>query len=206
MNPKPKARLSAYLHRRRLLGDLGRRKVAIEAIDRERTPLEFARACRDLGERYAELGDTGAAIRWFGHAIDGYLRAGLSGAAGMMCRKVIEFEPRVVRARATLAMLHLAAGREVDAIEEIRRYVEATRERGERYELTWHRLRVFAEVAQNVDVRTAIGDSLRELGAAGTELELLDGSPVPCPREPAISPEDRWAKLLSAVLDPAVPV
>ena len=90
-----------------------------------------------------------------------------------MCRKVIQYEPRVIRARATLSMLLLARRDYETAGEEIREYVDLTRERGVDIELTRERLRVLAELADDPDVRTLVAHSLIELGATELGNEVL---------------------------------
>lgn len=168
-------------------------------MDREQAPLAVARLCHDLAQLSLGEGRRVEAIRWFGQSIDAYVYAGFTGAAAAMCVKLIRLDPRVIRARATLAMLHLANGQIDEALVAIGDYVSATRVRGERAEVTEERLLLLASLADHPAVRTLIGKSLIELGArdAGNEvLRRADGPPS------AMSDQERWRRLLEAALQP----
>src|SRR5690606_3206194 len=112
---------------------------------------------------HAEAGNRLEAIRWYGQSIDAYTYAGFSDAAIALCRKLIRFEPRVIRARGTLATLLLERRDYQAAREEIRGYVEVTRERGVDIELTCERLRAMAESTDDPEVRALIARSLMDL-------------------------------------------
>jgi hypothetical protein len=193
-------RLLTLRRRRRADDEIDRLRSEIAATDRDRAPLAAARLCHRLAELYAGNGMRVEAVRAFGHGIDAYLYAGYTGAATRLCEKLIEYEPRVIRARATLAMLHLAAGREEEAADEIRGYVDATRERGESVEITRRRLRLVAELAVGRKVRALIATSLAELGdsAAGEEiLRRLRREAEGTPAHP-LSDQERWTRLMEA--------
>src|SRR5690606_18729231 len=129
-----------YLHRRRTDGRIEDLRRQISPTVRERAPLDAARLARDLADLYAEAGNRVEAIRWYGQSIDAYMYAGFSDAAIALCRKLIRFEPRVIRARGTLASLLLARRDYEAACDEIREYVDVTRERGADIDLTRERL------------------------------------------------------------------
>jgi hypothetical protein len=162
----------------------------------------MARLSHDLAVLSVKAGMRRDAVRWYGQSIDAYLYAGFTEAATAMCHKLIQFEPRVIRTRATLAMLYLAAGRDLEAEAEIVDYVDATRRHGERLELTHQRLRLLAALADGHRVRTLIGESLLELGAEEAGREVLQrvkreqrGEP---PRPP--TEQERWRFLLEGAL------
>jgi thioredoxin-like negative regulator of GroEL len=191
-----------YLRKRRLRRSIGKLRREVARTDREQAPLAVARMCHDLAQLSIQEGRRRDAVRWFGQSIDAYIYAGFTGAAAAMCSKLIRFEPNVIRARATLAMLYLANGLKEEALAEIRGYVEATRLRGERAEITEERLRLLASLADDHEIRLFIGRSLLELGAAEGAHEVLGqvererrgDSPSP------LNDQERWTRLLEAAL------
>ena len=194
--------MKGLLHRRRLRQRELRLRRDLASTDRERAPLAVARICHDLAHLAIEEERRRDAIRWLGQSIDAYIYAGFVDAAAAMCGRLIRYEPNVIRARATLAMLHLASRRKDDALAEIRAYVEATRRRGERAEVTEGRLLLLASLADDVEVRRLIGESLVELGAVeeGREiLRTLEGDPTGG-RSTPLSDQERWRRLLDAAL------
>ena len=127
------------------------------------------------GTLCARAGDRSRALVYYGRAIDARLRLGHYDVAGSMCRKIIEIEPEVVRARCTLAFLSL--GRSLlpfpfdsaaDDIEgEIRAYVGAARKRGQEA-FAANGLHLMAEATGEDEIRELIGESLLELGDSAT--------------------------------------
>ena len=162
-----------YLRQRRMDDRIEALRRQLAETDRERVPLDAARLTRDLADLYADSGNRVEAVRWYGQSIDAYIYAGFTDAAVALCRKVIRYEPRVIRARGTLAMLLLTQRDHEAAVEEIREYVAVTRERGVGLELTRERLRALAELAEAPEVRSLIGQSLIELGATDLGREML---------------------------------
>jgi len=195
--------MKSYLQRKRLTDQIGALRIQAARTDRERMPLDFARVSRDLADLYAGSGKRSDAVRWYGQSIDAYLYAGLADAATAMCRRLIQFEPRVIRARATLAMLHIARHNHDEAVEEIRGYVDATRERGLMLDVTMDRLRVFADLAEDLDVRTSIALCLEELGAgevAGEVMRCVQRERRGEATVVRLTDGERWDRLLTAVL------
>ncbi len=189
----------AFLRQRRVRRRIARLTRELRTLDRERTPLAVARICHDLAQLSLAEGQRAEAVRWFGQSVDAYIYAGFTEAATALCARLIRLEPRVIRARATLAMLHLASGRIDDAAEAIRDYVNATRLRGERAEVTEERLLLLASLADDPTVRELIGRSLLELGAVEAGNDILKGIDGPFP---ALSEHERWRRLLEAALQP----
>jgi tetratricopeptide (TPR) repeat protein len=194
--------MNAFLRHRRLNKRIDVLRAQLAEGDPERMPLDFARLARELADLYAEYGRKVDAIRWYGQSIDAYLYAGFAEAAIAMCRKVIQFEPRVVRARATLAMLYLARSDEEKADEEIRMYVGITRERGVDVQLTCERLRACADLTGSIELKTRIADAIADFGAAEMSQEIR--------REvkrvagggcgPSLSEAERWRLLIDATV------
>lgn len=189
----------AFLQQRRARRRIARLTGKLGSMDRERTPLAVARICHDLAQLALDDGQRPEAVRWFGQSIDAYIYAGFTDAATALCARLIRLEPRVIRARATLAMLHLANGRTKDASDAIRDYVRATRVRGERAEVTEERLLLLASLADDLAVRELIGESLLELGAVEAGNDILRGIAGPAT---TLSEQERWRRLLEAALQP----
>jgi tetratricopeptide (TPR) repeat protein len=57
-----------------------------------------AKLLNRLGDAYLQLGETDAAVRYFGQGIDAYLETGHFDPAAALCRKLIGAAPSVVRA------------------------------------------------------------------------------------------------------------
>lgn len=192
-----------FLRKRRIRRRDRELRTELAATDRDSAPLAVARICHDLAQLAIEEGRRRDAVRWFGQSIDAYIYAGFIGAAAAMCGRLIRFEPGVVRARATLAMLHLANRQTAEALSEIRAYVDATRRLGERAEVTEERLRLLASLADEAEVRDLIGNSLIELGACEEGREVLRGPEDGRGNETGtLSEQERWRRLLEAALQP----
>jgi len=124
------------------------------------------------GDLHARTGDRARALQSYGQAIDHYLETGYFDAAAAMCRKVIDFEPKVVRARCTLAFLSLGKGLVDDAEHEIEEYVRAARAAGQE-SLAIERLRLMAEATDDHDIRLVLGEHLVDLGDPTTANEIF---------------------------------
>lgn len=146
-------------------------------------------------------GDDTLALRYFGRAIDAYLRAGRGRAAAALCRKVIRAAPDVVRARRTLALLAIAEGDLAEALEQVEEYVRAARSRGD-VELAMLQLRVMADAAPSRPFRARVAELLSEMGdrfwaeQIGQSVPAQPASNEPIPEEPAA----RWSKVTQAAL------
>jgi tetratricopeptide (TPR) repeat protein len=173
----------------------------LEALDREAAaapPQRRAQLYNRLGDAYARSGERPAALRAYGRAIDGYLEYGFYDAAAALCRKVIDFDPRVIRTRCTLAFLSLGKELVSDAQQEIAGYVEAARKAGQE-EFAVKRLHLMAEATDSLETRTLLGEYLMELGDAQGADRVLGA--VHAQRNELIGPpmeeqRERWARLL----------
>jgi tetratricopeptide (TPR) repeat protein len=176
--------------------------AALEKEAASSPPQRSAQLFNRLGDAYARVGERKSALWAYGRGIDGYLENGFYDAAAALCRKVIEFEPAVVRARCTLAFLSLGKELLDDAQVEIREYVEAARRAGQEA-LAVKRLHVMAEATDSLETRTLLGEVLLELddaegadrilGAVHAERNELIGPPMEEQRE-------RWARLLRVAI------
>jgi tetratricopeptide (TPR) repeat protein len=151
-----------------------------------------------LGDLYARGDDRKAALSAYGNAIDGYLDNGFFDAAAALCRKTIDMEPAVIRARCTLAFLSLGKEFREEAHREIEQYVEASRRAGQE-ELTIKRLHMMAEATDSHETRLMLGEFLLDLGDAEGADRVLGA--VHAERNELIGPpleeqRDRWARLL----------
>ena len=112
----------------------------------------------------ASAGDVPGALQYYGRAVDAYLSIGNGREAEILCRRIIELKPDVVRARRTLSLILLGRGDMVGASEQIREYVAAARAAGQE-ELTIRQLRLMAELTQDPRLRENLLAQCRELGA-----------------------------------------
>jgi tetratricopeptide (TPR) repeat protein len=165
-------------------------------------PQRRAQLFNRLGDAYVRAGDRGAAVRSYGRGIDGYLEFGFYDAAAALCRKLIDYDPTVIRARCTLAFLSLGKEMFDDAHREIREYVEASRVAGLE-ELAVKRLHFMVEATDSIETRTLIGEILLELGDAEGADRVLGA--VHAERNDLIGPpleeqRERWARLLRVAI------
>jgi hypothetical protein len=116
------------------------------------------------GNLCVEAGEPSRALGYYGRAIDAYLESGRFSAAEVLCRKILQIAPRVVRARCTLAWLALGKGHEEGFREEIREYVAAA-QREERQTFAAKQLMMMAEAASSADLRQTIAEHLLKLEA-----------------------------------------
>jgi tetratricopeptide (TPR) repeat protein len=161
-------------------------------------PQRRAQLFNRLGDAYVRTGERGAAVRAFGNAIDGYLENGFYDAAAALCRKLIAYEPSVIRARCTLAFLSLGKDMPEDARRELGHYARAARTAA-REDLAIARLRLLAEATDSFEIRSLLGEVLLELGDAEGADRVLGA--VHAERSELIAPpmdeqRERWARLL----------
>ena len=199
--------------RRRML------RPAREELNRKLQVIEAAAgsagdsACGQLFNRAGDLCLTAGGVRralvYYGRAVDAYLKAGYTGPAAAMCRKILRSSPEAVRAHCTLACLAAHGKHFVEVESEVRSFVAASRRtRTER--LTIPRLRLLAEAVEDPEVKRWLATQLDELGDelgarrvlvsidAPREEELI-GRTGKCPveweklvRAAAADPDDLW--------------
>jgi len=176
-------------------------REALDTLEKEAAsapPQRRAQLFNRLGDAYVRAGDRSAAVRAYGRGIDGYLEYGFYDAAAALCRKLIDYDAGVIRARCTVAFLSLGKELFDDAEREIRDYVEASRQAGQE-DLAIRRLHFMSEATDNLETRTLIGELLLELGDVEGADRVL-GS-VHAERNELIGPpmeeqRERWARLL----------
>lgn len=118
----------------------------------------------------AAAGDTAGALQYYGRAVDAYLSIGNGREAEILCRRIVELKPDVVRARRTLSLILLGRGDLVGAAEQVRGYVAAARAAGQE-ELTIRQLRLMAELTQDPRLRENLLEQCRELGGSAPARE-----------------------------------
>jgi hypothetical protein len=145
---------------RKLDDELGRIEDRAEQESQSQRASLFKRA----GDLCAEFQGRGRlAVTYYGKAIDSYIRADMTEAAAVLCRRLIKFSPEVVRAHFTLAALALMDERAGDAAGEITAYMYAAgRTRTQR--LAIPRLRFMARVTDSPQLRAVLRDALEYLG------------------------------------------
>jgi tetratricopeptide (TPR) repeat protein len=185
-----------------------RRAEIAELEERLRTAPRDSRAklYNRLGDLYLHIGDQKKAIAYFGEGIDAYLESGHFDPAAALCRKLIGSEPRVIRARCTLAFLSLGKGFVEEAEREIDDYVRAAVQTGKTaYAVS--RLRMMAEATYHEGIRELLAAHLEQLGddegarqvrASIERLKAGDGLSAGEQRE-------KWGHMLrQAITDPPV--
>lgn len=148
----------ADLRIRRRLDRLQQRAADASAAFR---PHYFLRAAQLAGALHRR----GEALRLYGQAIDGYLEAGRSRSAEVVCRKVLDEYPEVIRARRTLALLALGREDLDEAVLLLRSYAQRAGEAGDP-RLVMKSLRLFAVLAESGRVRA---EAIRALEVIGDE-------------------------------------
>lgn len=173
----------------------------------EATPsMHRALTFNQAGDLCASEGDTDQALRYYGEAIDAYIDAGFFDSAAVVCRKVIDLSPSVVRAHCTLAFLSLGKGLlylpfeelAADAHREIGHYVQAAQRQGLE-DLAIKRLHMMAEVTDSHEIREMIGEHLMELGdnvGANEVLGVVFAERNHVRERPAENQRERWASAL----------
>ena len=155
----------------RQLDRLQRRAAEASATFQPQYHLRAAQAARVLN-RHAD------ARRLYGEAIDGYLEAGRSRAAEVVCRKVLSEYPEVVRARRTLALLALGRDDVDEAVALLRDYAVRSRTAGDR-QLLLQTLRMFALISDSGPFRAQAISELEALGDDEGVRRILEGSEKP---------------------------
>jgi tetratricopeptide (TPR) repeat protein len=140
------------------------RKLALQTRD-ELDPEQRARLMNAAGDTCYEHGERERALLYFDAAIDLYISAGRFAAAAAICDKLCRLNPRIVRARCTLAWLAIARGLDDQAVRRIEEYGDAAL-RQERPTVAQRELRGMAEETDSATVLEAIAHALLKLGDA----------------------------------------
>lgn len=169
-----------------------------EARARTASPSFRSQHLARAAEAAAAAGRHEKALALYGKAIDGYLEAGRSRAAEVLCRAVVAAYPQVVRARRTLALLAIGRGDQGSAAELLRDYTRAAQEYGDPQILRFH-LRLMGGLSPAEAVRSQAADELRSLGDEdGAAFVWSDQA-----RQPPTAAETesgRWSQALHAAL------
>ena len=145
------------------------------------SPKPDAKLYNQAGDLYAQLGDSGGALKAYGKAINTYIVGGQVSPANALCVKVIRRYPNVVRAHFTLACLALHQGLWVDAIRSLEAYVAAAIAI-ESQPLAIPRLRFLSRGVTEPQVRDVIAGLLAELGDREEARAILTKPPKPLPQ------------------------
>jgi tetratricopeptide (TPR) repeat protein len=127
------------------------------------SPEQRARLMNVAGDLCYEQGQQERALLYFDAAIDLYLSAAQFSAGAAICEKLLRLNPRIVRARCTLAWLAIARGLDDDATRRVEEYGEAAL-RLERPVIAQRQLRAMAEEVDSESVLEAIAHALLKLG------------------------------------------
>lgn len=131
---------------------------------------QFARA----GDLARDGGFQEEALRLYGNAIDGYLEAGRGRAAELICLRLLEAYPHVVRARCTLALIAVGHGDVQAARARIEDYVTAV-VREQTADMAVPALLQMASATADDLVRAAIASALTRLGHADLGERVVKG-------------------------------
>lgn len=159
-------------------------------------PHDFVRGAQAA----AALDRPDEALALYGRAIDAYLEAGHGRAAEVLCRKILERHPGVLRARSTLALLAAGRGDEEQAIAHLRAYAGMAQERGDPH-LVRQTLRVIAVLGRpDGRLRTEALEGLRaidDLEGVARVLRTDESGAGPLSRAGG-----QWARAVHAALLP----
>lgn len=146
------------------------------------------------GDLWAEVGETEAALRYYGQAVDTYLGAGFIAPAAAMCRKILRLSPAAVRPHCTLACLAAHENEPEEARRRIDRYVDAS-VRAHTQRLAIARLRLVEGAMLDDGLRAHVAVRLRELGdrMGADRIEAALRGPQGAERLP-----NAWERLLQA--------
>jgi hypothetical protein len=155
-------------------------------------PEQRARLMNSAGDLCIEAGQPERALLYFDAAIDLYLAAAKFAASAAICEKLLQLNPRIIRARCTLAWLAIARGLDDDAARRIDEYGEAAL-RLERPVIAQRQLRGMAEEVDSESVLESIAHALLKLGDAVSADRIFGFamSSEPRKRREYASPEER---------------
>lgn len=155
----------------------------------------YARA----GEACVAAGQKERGIRYYGRAVDAYLRAGRARAAAVLCRRIVGLSPGVVRARRTLTLLSVGDGDISGALEQVNAYVRAASSQGSE-KLAVKHLEMMAGASDDAEFLRRVAELLRDLGAYSVAGKIESRAGEAQPRQDFASESDRWAKVLQIAL------
>lgn len=178
-----------------ILGERLRQTRLIRSITRRRAGAEAARTGAGLlraGDIARAGGERRKALRLYGRAIDAFLRAGLPHDAELVCRRVLDLDPDVVRARYTLTAIAVGRGRVGLARERLADYVEAVT-RAQAPEVAVPPLLELASATSHPALRRAIASAVREVG----RFDYAERVERPAPAAAPAAPSD-WERAMRA--------
>ena len=115
------------------------------------------------GDLCASVQQPIAALEYYGHSIDSYVKADRFDAATAVCKKVIRLSPRVVRAHCTLAWLAIGKGFVPEAQQFIEHYLVAAAV-SERELVARHQVKRMSTIADAEPLRIYLAERLLDLG------------------------------------------
>lgn len=163
-------------------------------------PDEKGRLLNLAGDIAFDAGQRQRALAFYGACIDVYLRAAMHDPALLICRKIVQLTPEVVRARCTLAWLAVARGLFQEARERVAEYGHAAARSGHSRLARGH-LRMMAEVSESEEVLEAVAEALLELGdveGADAVYGLVYGHGA-TPRSLPEDPDERWQLVVARI-------
>ncbi len=176
--------------------DLEQRLKSLEQQAQIALPGFDAQFYNRAGDLCVEADERTRALTYYGRAIDAYLLANRFNAAGAVCRKLLRISPTSVRARCTLAWLSIGKRLLGDAQREVRDYVEAAVQAGQK-QLAEKQLRMMAGTARDPELRELLATLLHdELGASDAAAEVRTSEAV----DDGEDFEKLWARVLRAAL------
>jgi hypothetical protein len=130
--------------------------------------------------------------------VDLYLTAGQGRAAEVMCRRLIQMEPEVVRARYTLAAISLGRGDVAEAEQRLSEYAAAAREAG-KLEYAVPALVRLAGATDDPTLREHVASALRVVGREELAERVRSGEAAPPPQGTV------WSLAIAAASEPPGP-
>jgi hypothetical protein len=115
------------------------------------------------GDLCASVRQPIAALEYYGHSIDSYVKADRFDAATAVCKKVIRLSPQVVRAHCTLAWLAIGKGFVSEAQEFVEHYLLAAAQ-AERELIACHQVKRMSAIAEAEPLRLYLAERLLDLG------------------------------------------
>jgi tetratricopeptide (TPR) repeat protein len=181
---------------RRLLPSRGSSRSAAD-LD-SGTPRARAAAHARAGDVARDAGERERALELYGRAVDLYLTTGQGRAAEVICRRLIQMDPDVVRARYTLAAISLGRGDLAEAEERLREYAVAARDAG-KLEYAVPALVRLAGATDHPALRGYVAAALRTAGREDLADRVQSGDAAPPPNG------THWSLAIAAASDPLGP-
>lgn len=152
------------------------RRLATKA--QNASPRYRASFCARAGDQARDSGLRQDALCWYGEAIDGYLQAGRGRAAELVCERLLEAYPEVVRARYTLALIAIGHGETGLATLRVRHYMEAMLDR-QTEDVMVPALLQMASVTSEPSIRSEIALSLERAEERELVVRVREGRAAP---------------------------